>query len=413
MERFRAAWVLPIASPPIRNGWVEVHEGRITGVGSAGPPSGVAIDIDLGQVAVLPGLVNAHTHLELSYLRGAIPPARDFVGWIRDVIAARAAAPDPAVVVDAASRAIGEAVQCGTALVGDISNTLVTCEPLDASPLAAVVFYELLGFNLPDPGQTVTTALARLGSLALSRRIRIGLAAHAPYSVSPGLFRALRAGRDGGDRAAPHSVHLAESAAEVEFLAAGGGPWRRLLEDLGVWHAGWSAPGRTPVDYLDGLGALDARALAVHLVHATPRDLRTLADRGATVVTCPRSNALTGAGRPPVETFYASGARVAVGTDSLVTVPDLNLFAELAELRRLAPEVPAARLLASATREGARALGFGAELGTLEAGRRAALVAVQVPPGLADVEEYLVSGIPPELLSWAGAASPHASGHGR
>jgi cytosine/adenosine deaminase-related metal-dependent hydrolase len=130
-------------------------------------------------------------------------------------------------------------------------------------------------------------------------------------------------------------------------------------------------------------------------VQASEADLAILSERGATLVTCPRSNAWVRAGAPPVEAFYRSGARVAVGTDSLTSVEDLNLFSELAALRRLAPGVKAADLLRSATLSGAEALGFGATHGAIARGRAAALIAVEVPPGTTDVEEYLVSGIEP------------------
>jgi cytosine/adenosine deaminase-related metal-dependent hydrolase len=134
----------------------------------------------------------------------------------------------------------------------------------------------------------------------------------------------------------------------------------------------------------------------------TGGDLVRLAERGVTLVTCPRSNGYTGAGAPPVVDFYESGVRVAIGTDSLASTPDLNVFSELRELRRLAPSVPAARLLDSATRQGARALGFDAEFGTIEAGKSARLIAVSVPEDVEDVEEYLVSGIQPGQIRWIG-----------
>src|SRR5262249_60253973 len=126
-------------------------------------------------------------------------------------------------------------------------------------------------------------------------------------------------------------------------------------------------------------GFIDANTLAVHGVQMTAPDLATLAERGATLVTCPRSNGHTGAGAPPIEAFYKSGVRVAVGTDSLASAPDLNVFAELATMRALAPGVPAAALLDSATRQGARALGFNADYGTIDAGKRGRLVTVAVP----------------------------------
>jgi cytosine/adenosine deaminase-related metal-dependent hydrolase len=132
----------------------------------------------------------------------------------------------------------------------------------------------------------------------------------------------------------------------------------------------------------------------------TDDDLARLAARGTTIVTCPRSNGHTGAGAPPIGEFYESGVRVAVGTDSLASCPDLNLFNELATMHALAPDVPASRLLESATWEGARALGFGADYGTLEPGKRARILAVQTPPDVDDVEEHLVSGVQPDQLRW-------------
>jgi cytosine/adenosine deaminase-related metal-dependent hydrolase len=117
-------------------------------------------------------------------------------------------------------------------------------------------------------------------------------------------------------------------------------------------------------------------------------------------VTCPRGNLRTGAGTPPVAEFYESEVRVAVGTDSLAGVPDLNLFAELAQLRRLAPQVSSRRLLESATWQGARALGFESEFGTIESGKRARLIAVEVPASIVDVEEYLLSGIDADQIRW-------------
>ena len=130
--------------------------------------------------------------------------------------------------------------------------------------------------------------------------------------------------------------------------------------------------------------------------------LQMPAARGATLVTCPRSNGHTGAGAPPIADFYGSGVRVAIGTDSLASAPDLNVFAEMATMRALAPRVPAASLLESATIEGARALGFDADYGPIEPGKVARLLAVALPSSNIDVEEYLVGGIEPEQIIWIG-----------
>jgi cytosine/adenosine deaminase-related metal-dependent hydrolase len=398
--RYHAAWILPISDAPIRDGWLATDRGRIVAVGQRPPADGVR-DVDLGAVAILPGLVNAHTHLELSYLRDEVPPASQFVNWVRGVVAARRQRPDTRSpeILDAIGRALTEAVQSGTAIVGDIGNTLVTVEPLMRSALAAVVFYELIRFSTNDPRGVVDEACAALAALAPSGRVRTSLAAHAPYSVAPLVLRAIREAID-REPFAPCSIHVAESVEEVEFIRTGGGPWRTLLEEVGSWDPRWVPPGGTPVQFLDDSGFLNARVLAVHGVQMTDDDLGRLAARGATLVTCPRSNGHTGAGAPPIEDFYKSGVRIAVGTDSLASAPDLNVFAELATMRALAPSVPARSLLDSATRQGARALGFDAEYGTIEAGKSARLVAVEVPADTEDVEEYLVSGIQPRQISW-------------
>jgi 5-methylthioadenosine/S-adenosylhomocysteine deaminase len=148
------------------------------------------------------------------------------------------------------------------------------------------------------------------------------------------------------------------------------------------------------------MGVLDTRLLAAHAVQCRDEDLARLKARGTTVVTCPRSNAFVGAGDPPISRFYRAGVRVAIGTDSLASNDDLNLFAEMARMRALAPDLPASAIVASATTAGAAALGLDDRLGTIEPGRQAALIAVALPPGVVDVEEYLVSGITPDRVRW-------------
>lgn len=402
MIHYHAGWVVPVTDPPFRHGWIAVDRDRIVAVARRSPNDG-SPEVDLGEVAVMPGLVNAHTHLELSYLRHGVPPAPTFIAWIRGVMAARRRRPDPRSpeIMAAVDAALDEAIGCGTAIVGDISNTLVTFEPLARSALAAVVFYELIRFNAADPQAYVEAAVNELESLVPTDRVRASLAAHAPYSVAPLVFRAIRSA---ADRApfSPCSVHVSESAEEVEFIKTGRGAWRLLLDELGAWDPKWTPPGGSPVQFLDDSGFLDADVLVVHGVQMTSGDLQRLVARGSTLVTCPRSNAHTGAGAPPVAQFYRSGVRVAVGTDSLASCDDLNVFSELAAMRALAPDVPPAALIHSATLQGARALGFDADYGTIEPGKRARLIAVDIPAHIYDVEEYLVNGIRPEQVRWVG-----------
>jgi len=284
-------------------------------------------------------------------------------------------------------RAADEMRQTGTVLAGDISNTLSSPQVLIDAGIGGVVFHELLGFNQSDPAGAVRDAWERVE--AQPAGLRYSVVAHAPYSVSRELFVeiARRAGR------APLSVHLGESSEEIEFLRTGRGPIRALLETIGVWTDAWRVPKSDPVSYLAEVGYLVPGALVVHAVHLTDDGLEKIRRAKAVLVTCPRSNLWVGAGAPRLPHFFASGAPVAIGTDSLASAPTLNMFDELAEMRRLAPELAAPTLLDSATRRGADALGFGSDYGTLAPGKRAALVAVSVPPAERDVEEYLVSGV--------------------
>jgi cytosine/adenosine deaminase-related metal-dependent hydrolase len=402
---YRAPWVLPIAQPPIRDGWVVVQDGLIIGVGAG--PAPLPTNAEFVQVdgAILPGLINAHTHLEFSYLRGQIPPAARFGNWVRAVLENRGRYADPAdpAIVVPAREAIVEAIDSGTALLGDVSNTLVTVPLLRERGVCAQVFYELTGFTEPNPEERVREARVRVNAAA-SGSVRVSVAPHAPYSVSESLLRAIRADIDAHPTAVS-TVHLGEMREEVELLRDGSGDIRKVLEELGRWPNDWRPPGVGPVEYLASIGVLDSRILAVHGVQFNRDDLQRLRQLGVTVVSCPRSNTHVGVGSPPLEAFYTAGVDVAFGTDSLASVADLNMFSELQEARRIAPSISARRLLESAVRTGARALGFGDELGAIEVGKRAALIAVSIPADVMDVEEYLLTGIGPHDIRWLGACA--------
>jgi cytosine/adenosine deaminase-related metal-dependent hydrolase len=391
---YRASWVLPISTRARRDGWVLVQDGRVLDVGGGQSPP-ASRDVHLGDVAVLPGLVNAHTHIELSWMKGRVPPAARMPDWIRALMTLRRQVhiDDPLAM----AAAVAEVRRAGTSVVGDVTNTLASSPALAASPVAAHLFFELLGFNEPEPSGKVSRALQTMQA-TVGGRLHASIVPHAPYSLSRELFAEIA--RLAARERWVVSVHVGESPEEIEFLRTGTGAWRDLLVDLGVWNGAWSPPRCGPVAYLDSIGLIHERALVVHGTRLTDEDLRLVADRGATLVTCPRSNGWVGVGPPPVSRFYRSGAAVAMGTDSLASSPDLNLFAELHAVRALAPDVPAGKLLDSATRVGAAALGFGDEYGSIAAGRRADLIAVDVPAGTTDVEEYLCSGIAPEAVRW-------------
>jgi cytosine/adenosine deaminase-related metal-dependent hydrolase len=379
---------------------VSIAEGRVQAIGQREPPVPAT---DLGDVALLPGLVNAHTHVELSWMTGLVPPAASMDAWIRTLLRVRREGPaseDEAIAT--MTRAVTQVRATGTVLLGDISNTLTSVPVLQSEACDAVVFHEILGFNPADPAGMVQEAWQRerpLRSFSSHSRkttseVVFAVVGHAPYSTAPALLAEIAARHHGP---APLSVHVAESLEEIEFLRKGRGPIREMLKTLGVWDSTWETPRCGPIEYLKRLGYLQAGTLLVHCVHLTLAELDEVRNAEAVIVTCPRSNVWVGGGVPPVSRFYGAGVPVAIGTDSLASTDTLNMFDELAALRRLAPEVDAARLLDSATRVGAEALGFGQHYGTISEGRWARFATVALPPGIGargeDVEEYLVSGV--------------------
>ena len=402
MIAYRAAWLCPIDRPPIRDGVVVVDDGRIV---SVGPRTPEPASRDLGNVVLMPGLINAHIHLELSWLRGRVPPAGKFTDWVKQLVATRGGIerPDDPAVLESLRAAIHELKASGTVAVGDISNSLASPAVMRDAGLDGVVFHELLGFRERDGALVERSRDARAAAAGC-----VSLAPHAPYSTSPELFQAIR--REVSASACRiMSVHLGESPEETELLATGTGPWRGILEFIGMWRDDWTIPACGPVEYLDRLGAIDARTLVVHGVQFDDAALARLATIGATLVTCPRSNQWVGVGVPPIERFYRSGVAVAVGTDSLASVGDLNLFSELKAMRWIAPMVPARKFLESATLVGAHALGLDAELGSLTPGKRAEILAIELPGTVDDVEEYLVNGIDPASIQSLGTLGTHGT----
>jgi cytosine/adenosine deaminase-related metal-dependent hydrolase len=384
MQILTASWVAPVATPPLRHGRVAVEEGRVAWVGHRGDPGEPEGRLrDLGPGVILPGLVNAHCHLELSHLRGQIDGSAGFVPWVQALVDARAAERGD-VVLAGAAEAIRELSETGTVAVGDVSNQLLHLDLLAASGLAGVLFYELLAWDPARAASTLKGARARIAGLQTGPDVQVRLAAHAPYSTSAPLLQGLV--RGGG----PGALHLAESAAESRFLARGDGPWSSFLSARGLGHVPFTPPGLSPVQYVDGLGVLHPGLVAAHCVHVDEADRALLARRGVHVAICPRSNQKLRVGLAPVPELWKAGVRLCLGTDSLASVPSLDLREDMTALRRQFPELPAGVILGMATKGGAEALGF-KDLGTIAAGKRAALVHAAAASDPEDPLEFLVS----------------------
>ena len=394
MTLHRAAWVLPISGPPIPDGAVAVAGGRIAAVGPFADlrrrhPGEIA---DHGDAILLPGLVNAHTHLEWSFLRGNINPQTDFVAWMREITARRLATP-PTEVADAIRKAAEEMAATGTVAVGEVINnvnpgTAASAEGMTAAGLRGVVFVELIHFQgdqaerIFQEGREFLENLRKRGPSLVYH-----FSPHAPYSVSPALFHLIHS------QTARRTVHLAENDAEVRMLQSGDGLWREILEARGRWDPSWTAPGVSPVRYLDGLGFLDDRTLAVHVVKVNDEDIATLRRRGTPVCLCPRSNARLGVGRAPARKLFDAGLTVALGTDSLASNEDLDMFSEMRALRDQNPDLTPEQVVRAATLNGAVALGLEADLGSLDAEKLARLIGVEIK-GMDDPYETLLDDHP-------------------
>lgn len=373
---FRARWVIPVASAPIENGIVEVEGSRISAVHGRHDPDAT----DLGNVALIPGLVNAHTHLEFSELEQPLDPPKPFTLWIGSLVEHRRTRRQP--VVESLSQGLIQSRTNGTTTVGEIATVDWPADLPDSLGPRTVVFRELLG-RLPE---SVTLQLEVANTHLRNRpadqsRAIFGLSPHAPYSVHPELFE--RIIDLAVSQQAPVAFHLAETRSELEFLARGTGEFTRMLQSFGVWRDGVALRNVRPLDYLRPMSKLD-HGLVVHGNYLDAEEIEFLAQHpNLTVVYCPRTHAFFGHTPHPWQQMLASGVRVALGTDSRASNPNLSIWEELQFLRNLAPDFDPLRLLQLGTLDGATALGLEAETGTLEAGKSAdiAIVALSDEPG--------------------------------
>ncbi len=365
----RAKVVWPISRPAIEDGAVAVAGGVILDVGRfkllrrQWPTAQVG---EQHEGSVLPALINAHAHLDLSALAGQAQSDDGMANWIRSLIAAREGL-NATQQERAQAQALASMRTSGTGIVGDISSSASFLEDDNRRTVLACTFVEVFGLHT----ESLDTALNRLPEsaqeLVASGRAGVSLAAHAPYTTSASLFKGVKAW--GTARAKTVSTHVAESEDEIVFLRTGQGPLKDLLEERGMDPGQWRPPDCGGVAYLDRLGFLDPLSLCVHVVQVSQEEIHLLKGSGAGVCLCPRSNLFLGHGLPPVERFLEAGISCALGTDSLASNYDLNLFKEMAVLMDqcgIGPDTA----LAMATLYGARNLGMAGLYGSLEKGKK-------------------------------------------
>jgi aminodeoxyfutalosine deaminase len=370
--------VVPGDADVIRDGAVVVDaRGEVVDVGPAVEvlPGHAGLDVERLRGALLPGLVNAHTHLELSALRGQVPGGAGFVRWVEHMLAVRAES-EPERDAEAIDRAVDELVACGTAAVGEVTNTLSAVAALARHGLAGCVFHEVFGVERGPVERRVASLPRLVEELGPWPSADLGYAPtpHTLYTTHPDVIRRLV--RQAGDRGSRASVHIAEHAAERRFLERGDGPVADWYESrLKLSRDRFEFPGQSPIAFADALGVLAPHVLCVHLTDARREELALVARRECPVVFCPRSNLFIEARLPPLIAARAEGILPALGTDSLASNASLDVLAEARALADRFPTIAARDLVRMATWEGARALGR-PDLGRIARAARPGLFAV-------------------------------------
>jgi cytosine/adenosine deaminase-related metal-dependent hydrolase len=381
----RAKWVAPMVPPAIlRDGGVVMSGGAIAAVGRADElaarfPS--ATVHNLGSAVVLPGLVNAHVHLELSHHAPGPTPGR-FVDWVMALIRRTAAGDEQTqamAIADAVRIGVDQCLRFGVTTVGDISRLCGLTRPLLRSQPLRVVSYGEVTAMAQRRGLLEERLAAAADAAEAGPRLRVGISPHAPYSVEPEGYERCRAVAQ--DRRLPLATHLAETADEAVFLREHAGPLRELWTFLGAWDSRVPHFDGGPIRLMHSLGLLGRPdVLLAHVNYCDDAEMELLAapGQGASVVYCPRTHAYFG--HPPHRwrEMLARGINVAVGTDSSASSPDLNLVDDLRLLHRLAGEVPAINLWEMATIRAARAVGMEREVGSLTPGKAADCVVFAV-----------------------------------
>ena len=385
ITRLQAAWVIPIAGDPVTDGEVVAEAGRIVEVRPASSRN-AGDRLDLGNCALIPGLINAHTHIDYTVMRGRLEDL-SFFSWIRTLVGLKPRLDERDWLVSARLGAT-EAVRSGITTIADATDSGAALDAALDIGLRGIIYQETFGIDESVPAEAIVGNIRQRikehRQKAKGSRIQIGVSPHSPYTVRAELFR--RLAEFCKSEELPVCIHAAESLDEGRFLRDGSGPIGELFAERGI---AWQPPGTTSITYLDSLGILSDRTLLVHGVQLAAADRPLLQRYDLGWVHCPKSNAKLGVGAALfglMEGCYTPGmARVGLGSDSVASNNTMDLFEEMrfavllarAQGRRVGL-LTARRILEATTIGGARCLHLENEIGTLEPGKRADLCAVRL-----------------------------------
>lgn len=399
----RARYVLPIVKPPIENGVVVVRGNAIQSVGRwSNSKSGAGDEVvDLGDCILLPGLINAHCHLDYTDFAGKLAPPKHFPDWIKGIVALKAA-----MTYDNYARSWQNGarmlMRTGTTTVFDVEAMPDLIPQMwSTTPLRIISFRELICLKAGPPAQQTVESAAKEWAALPDAQARIGLSPHTPYTTTGELLR--KAAQLAMVRHWPLTTHVAESEAEFEMFMYRNGPlfdWLKSQRDMSDCGRG------SPVKHLERCGYLSRRLVAAHVNYLDRGDAQLLGAQGVSVVHCPRSHAYFRHFRFPREELTRNGVNLCLGTDSLASISksrgetiELDLFAEMAALSSLAPDLSPAVILRMATVNAAKAIGREGQLGELSPGAAADLIAVPFSARFNELHEAVVQHRGPVLAS--------------
>jgi cytosine/adenosine deaminase-related metal-dependent hydrolase len=409
----RARVVLPISQPPIEDGAVRISGNRITQVGSWKDSSDTGEAVDLGDSILMPGLINAHCHLDYTDMTGLMPPQKSFTDWIRLMLATKAGW-NYSEYAESWVRGAQMLVKTGTTTVVDFEAVPeLLPDAWSTTSLRVISLLEMTGVrSRRDPRAILQDNVKHIGTLP-GGRCRPGLAPHAPYSTAPDLLRL--AADTARRRYWPLSIHVAESAQEFEMFTKGRGimfDWL-LRNDRDMSDCGE----RSPVKHLNRAGVLSENCLAVHVNYLADGDAKLLGARKTSVVHCPRSHSYFGHEKFPLNAFTRANVNVCLGTDSLATVykkprqtVELNMFAELRAFAANYPRVTSEKILQMATVNGARAIGMAGQTGEISEKALADLIVIPFQGKVEDANEAAVhheGDVAASLIDGEWAMEPH------
>lgn len=399
----RAPWVIPIAYPPISDGAVAVQNSKILDVGLFSDLKNryptFAVQDHKGSV-LLPALINAHIHLELSHIN--IPQQHKnitgFTNWIEKLLETRERNGTLGELPQkAAFDMLMQQYNHGVIGLADIGNTNIAEQLADKFPGILLHFNEVLG-------RSAKSRRSILHQIEQAEKKKL-FTAHAPYSTHAELIQAVK------HRARklnyPFPIHVAEPPSENELLNRGSGNLYDFLLQRNFINKSFEPPAKIDkpgsVQYLDMLGVLDEQTICVHCIHVNTRDIQTLAETKTKICLCPGSNRYLKVGRAPVKQFLESGLLPSLGTDSSASNPELSLWREMRLLQEDHPEVTSDAILKMATSNGARSLGIEKEYGSLEKGKKAEFISVRLTGDIQDSDSllsYLVKHNEDILPNW-------------